>query len=269
MLAWATALEGALQVLVVRVVTALHARARAHRMLCLREKPEPGPRRSGLRILALQRIGHERARAASLHVGQPQRTCTRELFMQRGHQGSGQHQGAVLAALAAAHEHGTVLEIEVLDAQVQAFGDAHAGAVEQPGQQALLTLKQRQHACHFSHRQHHRQTRRAVRTADGLHPRQVLPEHLLVQEQQRRKRLPVRGDRYLPIGRQPGQKGLNLGLPHLARVAHVMEAHERAHPMDVGLLGTYAVVKIANPLTHLVQQPRGLQRGQLRDRHAA
>lgn len=75
----------------------------------------------------------------------------------------------------------------------------------------------------------------------------------------------MRGHRHLPIGRQPGKKRLDLGLPHLARMAHVVEAHERAHPMDVGLLGTYAVVKIANALTHLIQQPGSLQRGQLRD----
>ena len=90
--------------------------------LGLREDPEPGPRRSGARVLALQRIGHVHTRAASLHVGQPQRACTRELLAQRGLQRSRQHHDAVLAALASAHEDGAVLEIDVLDAQAQAFG---------------------------------------------------------------------------------------------------------------------------------------------------
>jgi len=58
----------------------------------------------------------------------------------------------------------------------------------------------------------------------------VLAEHLLVQEQQRRQGLPMRGHGHLPIGRQPGKNGLDLGLPHLARVAHGVKAHDRAHP---------------------------------------
>ena len=145
----------------------------------------------------------------------------------------------------------------------------YVSAVQPLREQALFALHQRQHACHFSRRQHHRQTRRPVRPTDGLHPRQVLPEHLLVQEQQRRQGLSVRGHRHMPLGRQPGKKGLDLGLAHLARVAQAMEAHEGTHPVNVGLLGAQAVVKVANPFAHLVEQPGRLQRGQLRGRHAA
>jgi hypothetical protein len=55
------------------------------------------------------------------------------------------------------------------------------------------------------------------------------------------------------------------------RKASTAKANEHAHPMDVGLLGTYAVVKVVNPLTHLAQQTGRLQRGQgqLRGWHAA
>ena len=132
---------------------------------------------------------------------------------------------------------GTTAQVDIIRLQPHQFGQSHAGAIEQLRQQALLALKQRQHPCHLGRRQHHRQARRPVRPADGLHPRQVLPEHLLVEEEQRRQRLPVRGHRHLPVSRQPRKKGLDLGLPHLTRVAHAVEAHEGAHPMDVGLLG--------------------------------
>ena len=32
-----------------------------------------------------------------------------------------------------------------------------------------------------------------------------------------------------------------------------LKTHERAHPMDVRLLRSYAVVQIANPLVHLIE----------------
>ena len=34
-----------------------------------------------------------------------------------------------------------------------------------------------------------------------------------------------------------------------------MKAHKGTNPMDVGHFGAYAVVQVAHPLTHLVQQP--------------
>ena len=231
------ALEGALQRLVVQVMAALHARARIDRQIGLREDPEPGPLRPRLRVLAVQRVGHEDAAPARLRVGRPQHLRARQLIVQGRHQRGGQHHRAVLAALAAAHDERAAFEIDILDAQLQRLGDAQPGAVEQLREQALLALQQRQDARHFVGRQHHRQTRLALRAADGFHPRQVLREHLLVQEQQRRQRLPVRGDGHAALDRQPGQEGLDLGPAHVARMAHAVEAHERPHPMDVGLLG--------------------------------
>jgi hypothetical protein len=37
---------------------------------------------------------------------------------------------------------------------------------------------------------------------------------------------------------EPGQKLLDLGGPHLARMTQAMEVDEAAHPVDVGLLGS-------------------------------
>jgi len=36
----------------------------------------------------------------------------------------------------------------------------------------------------------------------------------------------------------------------------VMEADERPDPMDIGLLGPYAVVEITNAFAHLIEQAR-------------
>ena len=90
--------------------------------------------------------------------------------------------------------------------------------------------------------------------------------YLLVQEQQRRQRLPVRGNRHLPLSRQQGKNSLDLGLADFARVAHAVEANESAHPMDVSLRCPYAVVSVTNPLTHLAKQYSGNRR---KSRHGA
>jgi hypothetical protein len=98
-------------------------------------------------------------------------------------------------------------------------------------------IELRQHRGDLAGRQHDRDARLALRPADRIEPRQTLPEHTLVEEQQRRQRLPMRRHRDVPIRREPRQEGLDLGLPHVAGMAQAMKAHEGTHPMDVGLLG--------------------------------
>ena len=58
----------------------------------------------------------------------------------------------------------------------------------------------------------------------------------------------------MTLDRQPGEEGLHLAGAHLPGVTQPMKAHERPHPMDVGFLGAYAVVKVAQPLAQLIQQ---------------
>jgi hypothetical protein len=123
----------------------------------------------------------------------------RAAALQRGRQ----HHHAVLGALAFAHDDGAALELDVLDAQAQALEQAHAGAVEQPAEQgqhvALLRLRAswREQAATSSGDKHHRQAALGARAADLAHPGQIEPQHLLVQEQQGRQGLLVRGRRHL------------------------------------------------------------------------
>ena len=45
-----------------------------------------------------------------------------------------------------------------------------------------------------------------------------------------------------------GDEGGDFRGAHVARMAHAVEAHEAAHPLDVGALGAQAVVAQANGL---------------------
>ena len=178
-----------------------------------------------------------------------------QLRLERGRQGGRQHHHPVLAPLAATHDDHAALEIDILGAQLQRLGDAHAGTVEQLRQHGMRAFEQCQHRAHLGGGQHHRQARLALRAVQRIQPGQVLAEHLPVQEQQRRQRLPMRGHRHAALDGQPGQEGAHLVGAHLLGVAQTVEANEGPNPMDAGFLGSYAVVPVAHPLAQLVQQP--------------
>jgi hypothetical protein len=55
------------------------------------------------------------------------------------------------------------------------------------------------------------------------------------------------------------QKGLDLILAHVGRMAQPMEADEGAAPMHVSLLGLQAVVHASDALAHPIAQARRLQ----------
>jgi len=151
---------------------------------------------------------HGHAGQAGGAVFGPQAVRFDQLRARLAFQRCGQHHDAVLEALAFAHDDGAAVEIDVLHAQTQAFHQAHASAVEQLGQQAVraAVIQRREHKRDLVMRQHHRQPALRLRATDLVHPRHGDVEHLLVQEEQRRQRLAVRGRRDLAFGGQHGDR---------------------------------------------------------------
>ena len=182
--------------------------------------------------------------------------------MQLGFQALRQHQHAVLATLALADDHRAVGEIDVLDPQLQAFGNAHPGAVKELCEQSVLAIERTKHRCQLFLRQHHGQPALHPRLADLLKPGQAMLQDLRIEKHQRRQRLPVRRGRHLALRRKPTEEGLYLSATHFRRVPDAMKADEGTHPVDVGLLGTAAVVQEPDTFAHLIEQPRRLQRWQ-------
>jgi hypothetical protein len=150
-------------------------------------------------------------------------------------------------------------EIDVLHAKLQAFIDPHPGAVQQLGKQPVLAFEQAQNAGHLVGQQDHRQSSLRAGYADFGHPGQVGTEHLAVEEEQRRQRLLVRRGRHAPGVGQPGEERLELAAAHGCRVAQAMESDKSAHPVDISLFRSYAVVQIANALAQLIEHLDGFQ----------
>ena len=118
----------------------------------------------------------------------------------------------------------------------------------------LEAVEHRQQLRHLVVRHHHRQAALLPGPPDLAQPRQIHAQHLLIEEQQRRQSLLVRGRRDLALGREKAEKSFDLKLRHLARMAQPMKLDEGAHPMHVSLFGAQAVVQRAHLLTQRVEQ---------------
>ena len=231
-------LEGALEGLIEQVMPPAHAAARIDTQRGLREHPMPGPGLRRTRILARQRMRQLHAGHAVRPVALPQQARVAELRPQIGCQRLRQHQGAILVALAFAHDECEPIEVHVLHAQPQGPADPHAGAVQQSRQQAVFALHPRQHGVDFLDRQHHRQALRSPGALQVVEPGQLDLEHGAVQEEQGGKRLVMRGRGDPPAVGEHRQIRLDLRRSHLARMPAAVKADEVAHPVDVGVLGS-------------------------------
>lgn len=137
---------------------------------------------------------------------------------------------------------------------LQAFGDAHSRAVQESCEQPVLTLHQRQNARHFIDRQHHRQARLAPRTADRFHPWQVQPQHLWYRNNNADSAWRcVDAATLRSLASQDRKASTSVPPISPGRRRSWKKMYARIH-LDVRILRTYAVVKVADALPHLVQQ---------------
>ena len=200
-----------------------------------RKHPEPGPACRGARILDGQRVRHPDTAALVLAIVQPVPPRQIELLAERRLERTRQHDDAVLATLAVAHDDDLTREVDVLDTQAGAFEQAHPGAVQQAPEQRRHAFEPRQHCLHFGVREHHRQALSRHRSAQRRHPRHVDAEHLTVEKEQRAQRLAMRARRDVALIGEHRQIGLHLDRAQISGMAHAGPAHEVADPVDVGL----------------------------------
>jgi hypothetical protein len=215
-------------------------------------------------VFGVERVRHEHAAAAGLPIPLPQRASVCRLRAQRGCKHLRKHHHAVFRALALAYDDDAAVEVDILDAQGEAFGQPHAGAVQQSREQRFgVAFDRRQQPRDLVGRQHHGHPPSIGRAPDLVHPRKVASQHLAVQEQHGRQRLPMRGRRHLPLVREHLQPGPHLGHAHRARMPAAMPHDEAPDPVDVSLFRAQAVVHVPRPFLDGCQQTRRLQRRRL------
>src|SRR6185312_1719116 len=147
-------------------------------------------------------------------------------------------------------------EIHVFHAQTQTFHDAHAAAVKQTRQQPRPTVHRRQQAPHFVRRQHRRHTPRALRADDVAQPRRLDPQHLAVQEKNRRQSLVLRARRDIAERCKTRQERFDIATAQLTRMTRAARQDEPANPAKIRLLRAQTVVFVAQLAANFVHQTR-------------
>lgn len=71
------------------------------------------------------------------------------------------------------------------------------------------------------------------------------------------------GRRNAALVRKPGQEAFDVGSAQRSRTTRAVKANVSANPVDIRLLGSYAVVQTANALAQLVQDRDRTQRRQM------
>lgn len=95
-----------------------------------------------------------------------------------------------------------------------------------------------------------------LRPDHTLQPRQLYLQHLLVQKQNRRQRLVLRGRRNITAHRQITEKGLHFRRAHILWMSVLMKTNEAPDPLQIDSFGTNRIVSQSNLPSHLVEQPR-------------
>jgi len=155
----------------------------------------------------------------------------------------------------------TAFKVHVFHPKLQTLVDPHPRAIQQLSEQAMFAIEEAKKLDNLVRRQDDREAPFGPRPANLLHPRQIHPKHLAVEEQQSRQRLLVRRCRHVPRVGEPEKEFLNFIRPQYRRVAAVMKSNKGAHPIDINLLSPYAVVQIADALAKLVEHLCRFQRG--------
>jgi len=247
------------------MVTTANPATRIRRQRGGRPHPEPVPRLGRTRVLDRERVGQFYAGHSRDAISLPEFSGIGELQLQWRAQRFRQHDHPVLAALSLANDDQRPVEVDILGPQPQAFLQAHARSVQSARDHAVGAVDRGQQARDLLARQYRGHTHPGLRTAQVLHPRQLLAQDLPIEEQQRAQGLLVSRDRHVPFIGQVGEKLLHLALPEFTRVAHAVIADEGPRPVDIRLFGAKAVVQVPDALAQTCEQP-GRSRAAARSR---
>ena len=128
-------LHGLLNHRVAEMVTTDDARPRIGRQGLTREHPEPSQLAAGVWILSFQRIGYPDTSKSGSAVALMERLDLLQLRAECLSAGVGQERRAIFVPLATAHEQQSLIEVDVLDAELAALRDTKSAAVDQGGHQ--------------------------------------------------------------------------------------------------------------------------------------
>jgi hypothetical protein len=161
-----------------------------------------------------------------LHLGQmPLEWCV---------QGLGQHGHPTVPAFAVTHGDLVTSKIDILDSEPHAFHQAQPGAIEQPRHEGGHVTELGKHrVCCFTGK-YHGETLRASRAFHIVQVWKRLFEDVPVQKQEGMQGAVLGGGGDLLVQREVGEKGADLGDPHVFGVALMVQQDKAFDPTEIG-----------------------------------
>ncbi|WP_437579062.1 hypothetical protein [Sorangium sp. So ce887] len=118
------------------------------------EDPWPGTFPAGVRIPAVQGVGEGHPAGASRDIGGVLGAHGGEVIAERGDEAERQPRDSILPALAVANEALAAIEVEALHAELGAFKQTEAGAVEEGGHASRNAGHAIQESAHLGRHEH-------------------------------------------------------------------------------------------------------------------
>jgi hypothetical protein len=143
-------------------------------------------------------------------------------------------------ALALPDSNLTEVEVEVLDPQVEAFVEAHAGAVEQGADEPVEAAQLAENLGHLADGEHDGHGAAALGPGDRVHG--VVAEDLPIQEGDTGRGLVSGLGGELPLSLQILEEGFGVATVQVVGVGASMEAQELVHPGAIRGPGARAVL---------------------------
>jgi hypothetical protein len=182
-----------------------------------------------------------------------------EMQSELGNHDGGQRGGPIFVALAGTNRDLVAREVHVLHPEAQGLEETEPSSVQQGGDETVGASELSEDGADLVARQYHGQANGPLGTHDVVEPRQVLLQHISVEEEQRAQGLVLGGGGDLSVHGQRAEELRHLGAAHPEGMALVVKEDVPAGPRDVGLLGAPTVVAGAHRRTHAVEQA-GLRR---------
>ena len=254
-------LDGALQGLLIQMMTPFHAAARIDAALRGGKHILPVPLARRIGILPLQGMRQIDGAEALGQILLESVLHRAEMAPQGNDHFIGQGDHAVLAPLAIDDQNGAVGKIEVHDTQAHTLHEAQTGTVQQAGTQPVHPVQPAEQGADLFLGEHHGKTGRLLRPR---HPVDLFERSLqdgLVKKAQGVQGLVLRAGRHIALHRKIGQKLPHLALTHARGVTLAVKQNEAPHPVHIGLLGADAVMPDADGRANLVEKRRRMPGG--------
>lgn len=245
--------HGALHAGFVDVMTHLPAGLRIGGAAGSGEDVLPARRLRRVGVLAGERIGQSDCAEAGLQVCLMEPLRDGDLRAQRRFQPGRQRHDAVLIPLAVEDGDLPVAEVHVLDAQTEAFAQAHAGAVEQAEDEVIDAFGMGEDGLDLVAGEDNGHAARALRPGEVVHALDRDVQHVAVEEEHGAEGDVLGVGRDVPVGGEVGEVGADGRGAVMPRVIHVEEAAIVERVEHIRLFGASAHMADAQCLTQLAE----------------